>query len=265
MKKLLFGFTLSSKIVFLFIFVFLFFKNEIIFSQIKKNNSQSVKSKIIQSKPKIISFELLTNGDTINQSDEKNNRLGFWLIVNKPGYGEPSTIEYGKYDNNIKSGVWKSYTIEGKIISTEFFKKGNRSGEARYYEDGYLYCIGNYLALNNLYDYDTILVEDPITNIEKPVIIKTDVGSVRHGYWTYYEPPSTEIKKIVEYQADEIIYEKEYITKADSVYLLKRMKLFPHINRNSENEKFILQLNKKPPKYTDFPDDVEYVKPNIRK
>lgn len=31
----------------------------------------------------------------------------------------------------------------------------------------------------------------------------------------YYDPPSKEVKKVVEYQADEVIYEKEYTAKAD--------------------------------------------------
>jgi antitoxin component YwqK of YwqJK toxin-antitoxin module len=159
---------------------------------------------------KIVSFELLENGDTINKLDNKNRKWGKWLIVNKGGYGEEDFMELGSFDDDVRTGVWKSYTMNGTIISQEFFKQGNKSGEARYYDDGFLFCVGNYLALRSKYDYDTIMVEDPNTGMEKPVILKSDVGSVRHGFWTYYNTPTTDVKKVLEYQVDEVIYEKEY-------------------------------------------------------
>jgi hypothetical protein len=211
----------------------------------------------------IVSYEILENGDTINRLDNKNRKEGKWLIVNKGGYGEEDFIELGTYDHNIKMGTWKSYTMNGVIISQEYYKQGNKSGEAKYYDDGMLYCVGNYLALRSLYDYDTIMVEDPITGIEKPVVIKTDVGSVRHGFWTYYDPPSKEVKKVVEYQADEVIYEKEYTAKADSAYIKEKMKSFSKGNTNANQ--MILEKNKKPSKFTDIPDNAEYVKPNVKK
>ncbi len=107
----------------------------------------------------IVSYEILENGDTINRLDNKNRKEGKWLIVNKGGYGEEDFIELGTYDHNIKMGTWKSYTMNGVIISQEYYKQGNKSGEAKYYDDGMLYCVGNYLALRSLYDYDTIMVD----------------------------------------------------------------------------------------------------------
>lgn len=80
-------------------------------------------------------------------------------------------MEFGSFDDDVRTGVWKTYTMNGTIISQEFFKQGNRSGEARYYDDGYLFCVGNYLALRSKYEYDTIMVEDPNTGLEKPVIL----------------------------------------------------------------------------------------------
>lgn len=212
---------------------------------------------------KIVSFELLENGDTINKLDNKNRKWGKWLIVNKGGYGEEDFMELGSFDDDVRTGVWKSYTMNGTIISQEFFKQGNKSGEARYYDDGFLFCVGNYLALRSKYDYDTIMVEDPNTGMEKPVILKSDVGSVRHGFWTYYNTPKTDVKKVLEYQVDEVIYEKEYTSAVDSTYIKERMKSFPkgEVNING----MILDKNKRPSKFTDIPDNAEYVKPNVRR
>ena len=114
-------------------------------------------------------------------------------------------------------------------------------------------------------EYDTILVEDPLTNFIKPVRIKTDVGSVRHGFWTYYTPGSKKIEKVLEYQADEVIYEKEYLTKVDSTYLEKKMQSFPHNSNKQPDEVWHFDKNTKQLKYTDIPDNTKSVVPNVRK
>ncbi len=225
--------------------------------------SQKKKIASIVEPMKIVSFELLENGDTINKLDSKNRKWGRWLIVNKGGYGEEGFMELGSYDDDIRTGVWKSYTLNGVIISQEFFKQGNKSGEARYYEDGFLFCVGNYLAMRAKYDYDTIMVEDPSTGMEKRVILKSDVGSVRHGFWTYYNTATADVKKVLEYQIDEVIYEKEYTAAVDSTYIKARMKSFPKGEANTNG--MILDKNKKPSKFTDIPDDTEFVKPNVRR
>lgn len=263
MKKRVFGrncnMQAAKKIICLGLLILV---SQSIFSQKKKNIP--VKNAPLEDViATIVSYEILENGDTINRLDSKNRKVGKWLIVNKGGYGEDDFMELGYFDENVRTGVWKMYTMDGIIISQEFYKKGNKHGEARYYEDGFLYCVGNYLALNSQSDFDTIMVEDPITNQEKPVIIKTDVGSVRHGFWTYYEPPSNEVKKVQEYQADEVIYEKEYPPNIDSVYIKERMKAFAR--GNPQTNTMILEKNKKPSKFTDFPDNIQYVKPNVKK
>lgn len=211
-----------------------------------------------------IKYELLENGDTINRIDNKNNKIGNWVFITRGGYGEPDIIWHGKYDNGIKTGVWKQYTTDGKIVAEEFYRKGNLDGEAKYYDEGHLYCIGNYLALRSHNEYDTILVEDPVTNMEKKVVIKTDVGSVRHGFWTYYDVPTRNVKRVVEYQADEIIYEKEYEAKVDSTYIKQQLKKMPHYNSKYQAENTMQDKNRKATRFTDFPENTQYVKPNVR-
>lgn len=223
-------------------------------------NKKSVKAEdVVQ----VMSYEILENGDTINRIDQKKRKLGKWLIINKGGYGEEDFIELGFFQDDTRTGVWKTYTMDGVIVSQEFYKQGNKSGEAKYYDEGKLYCAGNYLALRSKYDYDTIMVEDPLTEQFRPVIIKTDVGSVRHGFWTYYDPQTAEVRRVVEYQADEMIYEKEYTAKVDSTYIKERMKAFS--KGEVQTNAMMPDKNKRLSKFTDIPDDVQYVKPNIRR
>lgn len=213
---------------------------------------------------KIVSYEVLNSGDTVNRLDAKNNKVGKWLITKESKYGEEGFMEFGVYDKNNKVGTWKTYSLSGQIISIENFKAGRRDGEARYFDNGYLYCVGNFLALRAKYEYDTIMVEDPVTNVSKPVRIKTDVGSVRHGFWTYYTPGSKKIERVVEYQIDEIVYEKDYISKVDSIYLEKKMKSFPHVSNKQSEDVWHVDNNKKKIRYTDIPENAQFVVPNVR-
>ncbi len=228
------------------------------FAQKKKNVESNIMAPIV-------SFEVLDNGDTINQLDAKQMRHGKWLIEHAEHYGENGYFEYGSYVNNIKIGRWQNFTLDGRILSDEFYKKGNKDGEAKYYEDGSLFCIGHFLALNSNKVFDTIEVEDPITNQFNKITIKTDAGSVRHGFWTYYDTQTKEINKIVEYQVDEIVYEREYLSKKDSVYIEAKMKTWPHVTQKQISPEWPYGKNKKPVRYTDFSENTDYVKPNVRK
>ncbi|MBP6624663.1 MAG: hypothetical protein KA198_05800 [Chitinophagaceae bacterium] len=228
------------------------------FAQKKKNVESHVAAAIV-------SFEVLDNGDTINQTDAKQMKQGKWLIEHAEQYGESGYLEYGSYVNNIKIGRWQNFTLDGRILSDEFYKKGNKDGEAKYYEDGSLFCIGHFMALNSSKVYDTIEVEDPLTNQFNKITIKTDAGSVRHGFWTYYDTQTKEINKIVEYQVDEIVYEREYLSKKDSVYIEAKMKTWPHVTQKESSPVWPIGKNKKPVRYTDFSENTDYVKPNVRK
>ncbi len=214
---------------------------------------------------KIISFDVLENGDTINKVDSKNIKHGKWVIEHEARYEEEGTLEAGSFENGFRAGNWKTYTMQGNLLSDENYKKGLKDGEARYYEDGSLICVGNYLALNAKQLYDTVLVEDAETNELRPVRIRTDVGSVRHGYWTFYEPQTKAIKRIIEYQVDEVVYDKTYntVSKEDSIYILAKMKTLPHVSNQPAANLWEDKSKRQNIKYTDIPDD-KPGPPNVR-
>ncbi len=212
----------------------------------------------------IVSYEILDSGDTINRLDAKERRQGRWLFTFEARYGESGYHEVGQFQDNIKVGRWQQYSLEGRLLSDEFYKKGNKDGEAKYYEDGRLYCLGHFLALNSNKVYDTIQVEDPITNEFKNVTIKTDAGSVRHGFWTYYEPSTSDIKRVVEYQADEIVYERDYLSKKDSTYIEAKQKSYPHVTLQEPKNVWFTSDKRKAPRYTEFSENQTSVIPNKR-
>jgi antitoxin component YwqK of YwqJK toxin-antitoxin module len=206
------------------------------------------------------SYEVLDDGDTINKLDELNRRQGKWLISYPELRGEDAYVEFGTYRDDRKINLWRRFTSRGQPIAVETYKKGRLDGEAKYYEDGRLFCIGNYYGLKEGDGWDTILVEDPITNIETPVRVKCEVGSVRHGLWTYYDPLSGKIKKIVEYHADQVIYEKEYLTQKDSTLAKRRWKQLPKEPYLDSETIWYIDKNKVPVNYADLPKKVVYKK-----
>lgn len=215
---------------------------------------------------KIVSFEVLENGDTINKLDQNNIQHGRWVIDHEARYDEPGSMEVGNFENGVRVGNWRTYTLKGQIETNENYKKGLKDGEARYYEEGQLICVGHYLALNAKQAYDTVMVEDAVTSELKAIKIKTDVGSIRHGVWTFYDPRTKKINRVVEYQADEVVYDKTYtnLTKADSTYFLTRAKSFPHISKKSDDNIWFGNRKNTSIKYTDIPDN-KPVKPNVRR
>jgi hypothetical protein len=88
---------------------------------------------------------------------------------------------------------------------------------------------------------------------------------VRHGQWTYYSPERKTIEKVLEYQADEVIYEQAFTSKLDSTYLETKMKNLPHNSNQAPNNVWHVDKNKKSVKYTDIPENTKSVVPNVRK
>ena len=237
-----------------------------LFSQHARKKSEAPK-KSVPEVPTLLSYELLPDGDTLNKLYSGNLKQGLWLEEHPAHFEEPAYYESGLYEQNKKSGKWLTFYPGGQLVSEENFRNGLRHGEARYYDEGRLICVGHYLALNAKYEYDTLQVERANDMGYKTVVVKTDVGSIRHGNWLYYDAYTRNIKRMMEYQADEVISDTTYNTPthSDSLYMLQHVKQFPHVNPTATRTDWIDTKNRKKIKYTDFPDNATEIKPNIRK
>ncbi len=81
--------------------------------------------------------KLNVDWDTINRVDENNRKYGYWIYFFD---GDSSRIEKeGKYLNNRKTGVWKTYYPSGVLKSEITYVNNRPNGYARiYYKNGKL-------------------------------------------------------------------------------------------------------------------------------
>lgn len=207
-------------------------------------------------------YVLSVTGDTINRTNAKGVPYGIWNVYHESRFGNDSYFEVGEYQNGRQHGPWRTYTKGGTMTKETNYYNGFRNGEITFYERGQLVCRGNYKALRTDVAYDTILVENPTDNSLKEKIVPTSLGSVRHGFWTYYKPPFNKIIKIEEYQVDELVYSREYENEADSLAIQKRLDIFPHNSKRLPPGIWTKNRGKKAPRFTDFPANTKYVKPN---
>lgn len=169
------------------------------------------------------------NKTEINQLDESGKPHGLWYTYTPAERGEAAESKFGHYDHGDKMGLWYVNDGKGNMISIETFKFNVRDGEAKYFENGQLTCIGHYRGLNPKVELDTVLIVDPITGDEKWVSVPTERGSVRHGSWRFYDELSGRLIKEEQYQIDELILKKDFsISASDSAFYQKRNAILPH-------------------------------------
>jgi antitoxin component YwqK of YwqJK toxin-antitoxin module len=170
------------------------------------------------------------SGTVYNQTDAQGRRNGQWIERFPARMGEEAFAEWGSYNEGRKFGPWYRYDGEARVVSIENFKRGVRDGEAKYFENGTLVVAGNFRGLNPDYKYDTIWVLDPVTDVEHKRVIPTEQGSVRHGFWRYYDPRSGRLIRELDYVLDEVVDKKEFsIAPVDSAWYKKREAAMPHM------------------------------------
>jgi antitoxin component YwqK of YwqJK toxin-antitoxin module len=74
----------------------------------------------------------LHQGDTINVTDDQNQKQGLWVTFNND---ETKIVEQGQYLNNKKDGVWHSYYDDGTTKHEITYKNGKAIGPTRFYYD----------------------------------------------------------------------------------------------------------------------------------
>jgi antitoxin component YwqK of YwqJK toxin-antitoxin module len=183
-----------------------------------------------------------------NQKDEKGRPHGQWIVNQPSRMGEDAYVEWGTYDHGEKWGLWYRFDDNEHVTAIERFKAGVLDGEAQYFENGQLVCVGHYRGLNPRQKYDTIYVVDPVTDVETRRILPTVSGTLKHGLWRYYDPQSGRLIREIDYQLGDAIASQDFsVAPVDSAWYKAREKSLPH------NQKHIY----KPPKskqthYTDF-------------
>ena len=90
-------------------------------------------------------------------------------------------------------------------------------------------CVGVYRGLNPSQQYDSIVIVDPVSGEQKLVGVASEVGTVKHGMWYFYDNETGRMNREEEYQIDVMIHAKNYpYSKADSIYYNKRNTGLPH-------------------------------------
>ena len=164
----------------------------------------------------------------LNQRDANGKRTGPWWITEPAHMGEPSRAEFGHFDNDVKAGKWYSINEEGDITAIESYKNGVLDGEVKYYYKGMLTCVGHYRGFKSQQEVDSIVVVNPDTHEEMLRAIYAEKGTMRHGTWNFYDEHSGKLLKEEEYQMDNLIYSKNFVSKEDSAKNQKIIEAMPH-------------------------------------
>ena len=164
----------------------------------------------------------------LNQYDEQGKRTGPWWVTTPARMGEPSKSEFGHFDHDLKTGKWYTINEEGDISAIESYKSDVLDGEVKYYYKGILTCSGNYRGFKSQQEVDSIVVIHPDTHEEMLRAIYAEKGTMRHGMWNFYDENSGKLLKEEEYQMDNLIYSKNYVSKEDSLKSQKKAEGLPH-------------------------------------
>ncbi len=137
------------------------------------------------------SFILSPRGDTLNRVDMAGKKQGPWSVHVPDLRGERGYEEEGYFENDMKDGTWKKYSLEGVKIAEENYRWGKQDGKSRYYTyNGGLMREESWRAIDPKIAYDTVAVYDikDASKIVNWVVVKNEGFAMKHGKWTYYEP-----------------------------------------------------------------------------
>ncbi|HEY6063489.1 MAG TPA: hypothetical protein VIV35_07760 [Chitinophagaceae bacterium] len=136
-------------------------------------------------------YKISVRGDTLNRVDMKGKKQGPWSIHVDDLRGERGYEEEGYFENDLKEGTWKRYSLDGVKIAEENYNWGKLNGKQLYYTyNGGLLREESWRAMDPANAYDTIPVydlKDPSKEVDR-VVVKNDGIAVKHGKWNYYDP-----------------------------------------------------------------------------
>lgn len=136
-------------------------------------------------------YKISVRGDTLNRVDMKGKKQGPWVIHVDDLRGERGYEEEGYFENDLKEGTWKRYSLDGVKIAEENYNWGKLNGKQKYFTyNGGLLREESWRAMDPANAYDTIPVydlKDPTKEVDR-VVVKNDGFAVKHGKWNYYDP-----------------------------------------------------------------------------
>jgi hypothetical protein len=136
-------------------------------------------------------FIISPKGDTLNRVDMKGKKQGPWSVHVDNLRGERGYEEEGYFENDLKEGTWKRYSLEGVKIAEENYRWGKLNGKQKYFTfNGGLLREESWRAIDPANAYDTVPVydlKDP-SKMTGTVVVKNDGIALKHGRWVYYDP-----------------------------------------------------------------------------
>ena len=178
----------------------------------------------ISTSAQLKSYIIGVKGDTLNRVDGNGLKQGRWVSHVDALRGEPGYEEEGVYKDGKKEGTWRSYSLEGDLLSVENYKWGYKNGQCQYFNLFGRVREESWKAIDPKNPYDTIDVPDLNTDAVYKRVVKVDAFTVKHGTWNYYDPQTGAIVKSEEYVLDQLqdpSKKKIAIGKTDSTGLKK--------------------------------------------
>ncbi|PSL46083.1 hypothetical protein CLV51_10359 [Chitinophaga niastensis] len=131
-----------------------------------------------------------------NQRDAQHRKQGPWIEEVGEIRGEPGFTWEGVYKNDRKEGIWKRTSAGGTLLAEETYKNNVLDGYCKYYfPNGKRSEEGAYMATEIEGQRDTIMIIDPVTNVETPTEIIRKGNSVRNGVWKLYDEETGKMVK----------------------------------------------------------------------
>lgn len=147
-------------------------------------------------------YILNPKGDTLNRVDMKGKKQGPWSLHIDNLRGERGYEEEGYYENDLKEGTWKKYSLEGVKIAEENFRWGKLNGKSQYFTfNGGLLREESWRAMDPARAFDTVAVYDikDASKVISWVAVKNEGYAVKHGKWLYYDPKEGRIEETQSY------------------------------------------------------------------
>lgn len=165
-------------------------------------------------------YKISVKGDTLNRVDMKGMKQGAWSIHVPEIRGERGYEEEGYFENDLKTGTWRKYSLEGVKIAEENYTWGKLNGKQRYYTyNGGLLREEGWRAMDPKVAFDTVAIydlNDP-TLQTGTIVVKNEGFSMKHGKWNYYDPREGRIEATEFYVMNKLRTEDDEMIGEDDI------------------------------------------------